>query len=198
MPKGVKRADQYRHEQQRYREEAFFFVGWLKSELEHFCNQKALEPVAFAAGVGELWLSNSGQRDDHRMPILQGGGNYVAAREGSRAVAEAQGGDGAYEHGTRARQKAQGTGAAAADQVVKKRTPWSAKRRREQAERARKLNRKFHGTKSKPQANKKQKRKKLNPERMAAQVIYVKRSQLRAAGVPEDQLPPLPKKKEAA
>lgn len=33
---------------------------------------------------------------------------------------------------------------------------------------------------------------------MAAQVIYVKRSQLRAAGVPEDQLPPLPKKKEAA
>jgi hypothetical protein len=42
------------------------------------------------------------------------------------------------------------------------------------------------------------KKKKLSPERMARQAIYVKRSVLRKQGVPEDQLPPLPPLNKAA
>jgi hypothetical protein len=191
--------EQRQLEEQRFRDEALIFWGREQSNLEHYAGTKALDPMALAARLGELWLQYSGQRDDHRMPVLQSSGNHLEARETRRTVAKTKSGDGAYGDGAQ-RKTSKATGHPAQNKVKhidswrKFKTP--AARKKESLRRL--MLRKdplakaiVKGLKAGPQKKKKTK----TPQQIAQQKLYQSRYAAKLSGKP---LPPLPGEQRAA
>jgi hypothetical protein len=130
--KGSKHvSDQLETEEQRLRDETLIFWGRQQSELEHYASQKALDPMALAARLGELWLHYSGHRDGERMPNLSPERHSVAARNGRPqhpALATEKGDHRSHDDGTsrkRGRPKAKATVKAAPNQVAKRGSTWA-------------------------------------------------------------------------
>jgi hypothetical protein len=178
-------------QQQRTREATFYLFGRFGVEIEHLANAQALEPMALAAGVGELLL-HQGQWNGHRVPSVPSSRGYLEAGQRSRVVAEMESSEQPHSSGARTKDEARPkTGKTSKSKVNRRFTPEGLEKIRASTKERwaayRKAGKNLNGTK--PSKSKPAPKKKMSKEQMEKQRVYAMRHAAKKRG---ETLPPLP------